>query len=572
MLPANYQNKFFEFPRPAALKWWAREFESMARHTQKRDAQGLIKKTRPNEPEDVHKYRVGIFEHITNQAIIRAINNLQRIFSQTKATIKTDDETREYLTAKNFDGLTFKTFVNQRLLNRMIDDPNGLLVWWPDQVGDITKKVEPVPLLVLSSDIQHMTREYVSFLSPEKSMVEVGKQGQVMDGNVYYIIDKDEGYFKLIQVGKKEKNKYSLEPYYQQKFNDLPVITLGGESTSELSNPDNKGQKKEIHFLTSYFSGFVPFANEVIRGFSDYQAAKLTSAYPIREMDGIECDECNGKGYIEDREEVTNKLLSKSTCGSCQGTRLRIPSSPYGVILRKPAGQNVLEGEVQMKEAMRYITPPVDILKFMSEDWKENLLLAEKALSLNYIDEAQSGVAKEIDRESLTAMIDRIGTNLYLNIYRNTILILQTLRTRGKIQEVEIIMPNTFRLRSEADLVDELTKLIEKDASIALILEVNRELTRKRYAGDETVIKAVDILSLYDPFFVYPLEKRMDLYAAGAILWEEYRKSLFSYSAIMEIARQDKQKFLEDTYDSIAAQLDTILAPKISRPGAPPEA
>ena len=557
-LPTNYAEEFLRLPKPDALPHWVSEFNRMALHTQQAGADKLIKKRRPNEPEDIFKYRKDNFEHITSQAIIRAVNNLQRYFAQAKATVKTNDDTRTYLKDGDFQGLDFDTFINQKVINRMIEDPNGFLVWWADGEGakDPTKAADAKPIMVLTSEVMHYTRDYFTFKSHEKSDVEA-KDGKEKTGDVYYIIDRT-GYHKLVQTGKKEKKTFKLKRHYKQEFTTLPVITLGGETTTKIL------QGKEISYLTSYFSGFIPFANEALRQFSDHQAIMVTAGFPIREMEAMPCTECEGKGIIRTTTgRGQTKKTSKSTCKSCNGTKMRIPSTPYGILLKQTKKSSVLNGDQpEIKEAMRYISPDVNILKYAGEHWENLLEKAEKSLSLNHIDEAQSGIAKEMDRDNLMAMLERIGHNIYNNIVRNSITAIQTIRTRGQKVDVEIILPNTFKIRSETDLVNELNSLIEKDSPLPLIVEVTKELTKKRYAGNDTIIKAVNFLALYDPFFVYPLEKRLDMYGSGALTWEEYRTSLYSYNAVMQVAATIDD-FQAADFKKIEKQVTAIIAPKL---------
>jgi len=462
-LPTNYAEEFLRLPKPDALPHWVSEFNRMALHTQQAGADKLIKKRRPNEPEDIFKYRKDNFEHITSQAIIRAVNNLQRYFAQAKATVKTNDDTRTYLKDGDFQGLDFDTFINQKVINRMIEDPNGFLVWWADGEGakDPTKAADAKPIMVLTSEVMHYTRDYFTFKSHEKSDVEA-KDGKEKTGDVYYVI----------------------------------AILQG----------------KEISYLTSYFSGFIPFANEALRQFSDHQAIMVTAGFPIREMEAMPCTECEGKGIIRTTTgRGQTKKTSKSTCKSCNGTKMRIPSTPYGILLKQTKKSSVLNGDQpEIKEAMRYISPDVNILKYAGEHWENLLEKAEKSLSLNHIDEAQSGIAKEMDRDNLMAMLERIGHNIYNNIVRNSITAIQTIRTRGQKVDVEIILPNTFKIRSETDLVNELNSLIE----------------------------------------------------TGALTWEEYRTSLYSYNAVMQVAATIDD-FQAADFKKIEKQVTAIIAPKL---------
>lgn len=549
MLPSNYAEEFFKLPEPDAQMCWDLEFKKMVLHTQEFEAEKLIDTRRPNEPLDVNKYRKDNFEHITGYVIIRAINNLQRYFSQSKATVKTDADTTAYLS----DVISFDTYLNQRVINRMIEDANGLLVWWVDDEGvtDPTIKVQPRPMLVLSQDVRHFTEDYVSFKTRNKSFVTNSKGDEIKEGEIYFIVDKT-GYYTYTQVGRRSDKKFILKTHYEQEFKEVPVIVLGGESRTKI---DEQGE--ELNYLTSFFAGFVPFANEAIRQFSDHQAIMITTGFPVREVEGIACEVCNEKGVVDNGEETIR-------CKECNGTGVRVPTSPYGVYIKRPSSNTLDGGGDGSRDSVRFVSPDVAILQESGRHWKDMLFYAESALNINYtLDSAQSGKAKELDRENLTAMLDRIGMNLYMNIYRKTVMIVQALLSRGEKTEVSIMLPNSFKIRSEKELVDELNSLIEKDSSILLIVEVNKELIRKRYAGNANIIHLVDLLSLYDPFFGYPNSKLQDMNATGQIDVTEFRRSLFSYNTAIKIMTDKGEEFVEMTFEQFEKQMDVLIAPKL---------
>lgn len=548
---ASLQTSFVKAPAPVAHKHWGRVYDEMTVHTQGKRPDKLIRGRRPYEDDGITKYRLEAFQPITKDAINRAIQNLQRLFSVANYRFTVDPQIHDYITANNFDDKDLMGYVSSDVVRRMIEDPNGCLVWWPTGEGltDPAQSVTVKPILVLSKRIHAATDEVLMWLSDEKSPVAYGNQTRI-EGEVYYAAT-NQGFFKVIQYGRKADKTFRTEVIYLQTFSYAPYIVLGGEA-SQYEDADGQ----TIHYLESYFNCYLPSANEAIRQFSDYQGVAVTAMFPIREMQPINCvaPGCRG-GKIIDEDG------NKSTCSSCNGTGYIAPPSPYGVLMR-PQPQGMGE-EASSVPALRYISPDVAILKHAEDYWKGLLKDAEKALNLIFIDEAQSGVAKTIDREDKEAAIDRIGANVYNNILRNSLIIIGDLLTMGNAAEPVIYLPPTFRIKTESEITQEIAALRKDGAPDFVLAEATRDLMQRRYGNDPAMIRMVDLLAEFDTFFALSTAQKRDLFASGAMEEREYLFSVHAPKYLRQLSKLDE--FLALSSEEVRRRLDALLQPVINR-------
>ncbi len=546
---------FLQAPAPLAYNKWVRVYEDMSVHTQGKSPVRIIDTRRPYEDMAIRDYRLESYEPITKEAINRAIQNLQRLFSSANIRIKTDEIVAEYVSENDFNDKDFIGFIASEVTRRMIEDPNGCLVWMPTGEGLVNPavSVEVNPVLVLSESIKHADNNALVWLTNERSDVFVGSKLK-QEGNVYAAATVS-GFYRFEQFGKKSESRYRIVSIYEQEFTYAPYIILGGELTQEIN--DNKDR---IEYYESYFSTYLPFANEAIRQFSDHQGIMVTSAFPMRVMEPIECnaDGCRD-GIIYDHKDPS----IKHTCGNCKGTGFIAPPSPYGTILRPKASG--VASEAITTPVLEYVSPDVGIVKYSGEHWESLLKKAEKALHLIFIDEAQSGIAKSIDREDKETSIDRIGANVYNNIVKNSLIIIGDLLTLGQAQPPIIYLPPTFRVKSESEMIQELNELRKDGAPDFVITEATKELMQRRYGANPAMIKVVDILSEEDSFFALSTKEKNELLAQGAMSERDYLFSLHAPRALMRLAKDED--FIQKSHQEITQELNSVLLPIInSRP------
>lgn len=533
--------------KPKNWDHWNKVRNTMFIHTRGKNPGEILTSRRPNEDPDVQKYRLSIYEPITKGSMNRAIDKLFRIFQNANFSISVSDELNTYLTERKFDGQYFYSYIQKFVVRRMIEDPNGWLVWIPVGEGltNPAVKVDVESLLIMSENIKVLEPGLLTWRSPDEySPVMVNGQSQ-MTGLVYYSLT-DTQFLKHTQVGQSIDKKFETVVIYQHDIGAIPGVILGGDLTDE-------------HFFDSYFSAFVPFANEAIRQYSDWTAVMTTSAFPYREEIA---ENCNGKG-CRDGIVYNHETEEHETCGICKGTGRVISRSPFGVFLREKANPALgVDGDVN-GPMIRFISPDVSIIEYSGQAWQTLLKKAEESLHLNVIDESQSGVAKMIDREDSFSQLTKISNNIFDEIIFKSLLFIEKYRNVVQPMNPIIVKPISFSMKTEDDLIDELNKLTDKNAPIAFLVESTKDLARKRFSGNKSVSRMVEVLVSYDPIFHLNTKDKQMLLAAGSIKKDDLIRSLFAYKTLTGITAEFGTEFLEKPLSEIFAELDRRIQPTI---------
>jgi hypothetical protein len=557
----EYIRNFSRLPEPAAKTLWVRDFKSISTHIRGNKENDIIGKQRPNEEVEIHKYRMDNYRAVTKHPFSTALTNLIRIMSHPDVVIKFPDNLAEYLQDTNFDNKDLTGYFRSKVLRSMIEMANGILVPWPNNVAqDESELVNPLEfdiLIVNPKDIMHFNSEVCTWKSSEKSEVDVNGNIELI-GDVYYCIHATDGLWKRKQVGKKEKNSFEWELYYSNPTNYNYAQFLGGDVTSDYVD-----DKKEVSvdYYSSFFSSAVPFADECISAFSDNQGTRVSCAFPIREMDSIEC---NAQGCFEGYVIDENK--GRHVCNTCHGTgRVPIAAGPYGIMLRPPksAIDNTQTNDRGVP-TIKFLHPEVSILEHGAKVWREHLKDVKDALNLLFIDEAQSGTAKEIDREDKIATLDKIGKHLY-DLLKNTVQIIHKFRFPNEEWPlVNIQLPSTFIEKTQTDKQNELQSLKEINAPGVLIYSKMRSLHASMVNNDPLEMRLYDIASMVDPFYLKSFEEKVKLQAVGVIDEITFGISEMTPAIVRRIARNNPN-ILELSDEQVRALYDAEKAIEIPR-------
>jgi hypothetical protein len=426
--------------RPDYYSDWENVRETMFVHTRGKKPGKILTERRPNEDPEIKKYREMIYEPITKGSIQKAIDKLYRIFQNANFSIQVSDELNAYLSTVKFNENYFYSYIQKFVVPRMIEDPNGWLLWIPTGEGltNPSVKVDVEPLIIGTDQIKYIDRYSITWLDyKEKSRIKKSNK-MVDEGLVYYTMTTDTLY-KHVQYGDDRKIQFEVIPVYVHNIGKVPGCVLGGDLTPEK-------------YFESYFSAFVPFANEAIRQYSDWQGVMTTSAFPYREEVGETCDAKGCRdGIIYDSENEEHDI-----CRRCNGTGKIVSRSPFGVFIREK-GNAAFSGESGSDPLIRFVTPPVDIIQY---------------------DEAQSGVAKIIDREDSFAQLTKISNNIFDEIIYKSLVYIEAYRNVTNPQAPNIIKPISFSMKTEWDLMQEIINLTDRNAPVSFLIETTKDLAR----------------------------------------------------------------------------------------------
>lgn len=562
----KYTADFFKLPRPANQSRWVREYDEVTIHTQGKVAERLIKTRRPYEDKEVSEYRLANYEPITKGPFRRFKTNLSRVFSASQVSIQAGNETvQTFIDGPNFSGMSLRSYWSRKLTGRMIDDPNGFLVWWVDVVPEApNERVQPVPHLVLAKNVLHLTDEVFSWLSNEKSMVSAPDPaggGERLDqplGDVYYIITKDT-YFKFRQVGKLEERVFEMVRHYNHNIGAIPVRVLGGEETTTVDDVTNE----DVTWFTSWVSNAIPYANECARQWSDHQGVLIVSGFPLREMAPVKCTHTGCRdGFIS--EKLPNSDISeRHRCPTCKGRGKVPPVSTYGVLLREQA--SVLSGgakTIDDRDMIKYLNPDPAILEFGSKTWREYKADTEKELDLVFVEDAQSGVAKDIDREPKVAKLDLIGHHLFLvNMQWSIDVIGKLMNAPVQQEDIVISLPATFIVRTEEDLTAEAAKWREAFGPSNIAGQQFFEFVQRRFSGDRDFIKQNEILLDYDPMYGWTPEEVSSALSASTVDSVLVRRHQLAPNALRRMVREEGPEVLDgdDIFELIDDAVEELM-------------
>jgi hypothetical protein len=258
-------------------------------------------------------------------------------------------------------------------------------------------------------------------------------------------------------------------------------------------------------------------------------------------------------------------------CPTCKGEGRLVPTGPYGILYRSEATM-MSDGAAREIPVMRFLSPDVAIVKYSGDYWMQLLDKVNKALNLLFVEQAQSGVAKEKDREDEVAMLDRMGEHYYGHLFRNSMMTIADIRGIAyRPEEVYITLPPTFVVKTEADLMEELKSINEVGVNPLFRIEASREHIRKRFPGNMRMQKMYDVLSWYDPLFGYTTNERMSMQAKGSVDPMTERRSIYGPAALQRLVGTEGEQVLELEAATLEAKLDDLINTMAPEPEPEPD-
>lgn len=549
--------KYFNLlPANDLQKMWVKTFNEMSVHTRKRCPDDILLAARPNEEPHILKYRLANYEPITYELTNTALDRVFRVIGNNKYTIKANEQTLEYIKGKHFkanddtaqDAMDLRTYLRKIAQKRAIEDPNGFIIWFPTGEGLIQPNlsIQPMPQLVYSSQFKYSDNNIFIYLGEEKTPLKGDRGETVMSGEVYWFITKTE-YWKMYQVGTTKNPTWVQEMVYFHNLQELPIIVNGGDM--------NAGK-----YYESFFSPFLAFANDAIRQYSDWRAIQVTTGFPIKEEFATDCEiriPIDAPGGLRaeniDPSEETNHPSKWIPISG---------KTPFNTYRRKvvPKGTEGMEAVLPAEiPSVRFIHPDVAVVKYAGESWEKLLERAESALNLKQkVDQAQSGKAKQLDKEDEYSLINKICDNFFDNILLNSLRYCDALlRNEGVDMSIGIIKPNSYNIKTEDDIVNELATLKEKKVPAIFLQQSTLDLANKRFSGDPLTEKIFDVVSTYDPLFIHDVDEQDKMVLSGRITKEMSQKSIMYWPILRQLAKEKtEQGLLEMSNEAIKVEFD----------------
>lgn len=558
MTPEQLIKGFEGLRRPKIYEKWAEIRRNLIIHTRGLNPGKMLLKRHPHEDEQAYRWRLDNYAPITTPIIINGLRNINRIFQNTGwNTSGESDDLLAYLASKNFgdsehERTDFWNFIQTQCLTAMVEDPNGVLAWIPAEASeydsiDVSKQLQPVPVIVPSSEIWHFTRNLICFRSNEGGVYydDVAKDFGVNNSKragVYYIITPTT--FQKFVPYEFGGIKQSQSLVYEHNIGTLPVTVFGGEWANE-------------GYYNSFCNGYQAFANELLMIYSDLQAIISKFAYPIREVAHIKCTQegCVGGRIWNETEHVFRN------CGTCNGTGA-IALSPFKDIIRPEITPNI--DQVDNRPMIQFHSPDSSILEFAYKNYESTLEKVQMSLYIKYIDEAQSGVAKNIDREQMYSWLAAISTRMYDVLMYNSLNFIEAYRVVNPSQRAVITVqkPINFQIKTESELQKQMSEMVLMGATQNFVLSTAKDFADFNYGGNPVEIKKTDFLIRYDVLYGLTNEAIVFNQSAGLIDNTTMIKHLHSPRLLLLLIDEvTPSEFLKMDYNQVSMAIDKMVQP-----------
>lgn len=493
----------------------------------------LLEERRPNEPLEVKEYRKKIWVPITKPTFSKVFSSLQKIRRSSDWAIKfkdlerftriNDKETLEKYTEEKFPYFTSLTnWVFSLLLRKYLIDPNAVVFVLP-----LTLEVQeneflrPFPVVFDSVDvIDYRQNEWIVLNNPLGTKYTVAN-GQEEDGKSYFVVTETQ-ILKYDQIDGRMNFKLVVE--YDHGLEMLPVFSVKGILVNQVDN----------QFLyESRLAGMIPELDEAVREYSDLQAAKVLHIYPERwEFTNNECTHCKGTGRRTNPNWTVGcdqSIPSDLACDTCHGHGY-IVSGPYSKIMVKPP--NALEPGAQIPTPPAgYVEKDVEIIKIQDEGVKAHIYEALSSINFEFLSKsplAQSGVAKEVDKDELNNTVHSIAEDLISamdNIYKLTAYYrYKALYAFDDINEMlpKIPVPEKYDILSPQHLGEELEKAKTGKTNPVIVNQLEVEYAAKRFNADSDVRDLVQLILELDPLPNISEDDKMSRLSNKGITQETY--------------------------------------------------
>lgn len=442
----------------------------------------------PRENEVTRQWRLSQYKPFTQapfQKIIQVVTGA--IFQDSGYSIEVDNkDDMDYVWGNNFNGYNLPTYFADKF-QWICEDPNGWFVTIPKEPGyaTSTSKIEPSIYFIPSKDILYVTDDEIIF--------------NAMD---FTWVVNNIGYFRFVKENGGETSYIMYPPdekfggYYAHSFGKKPAMIAGG-----LWNTQG--------FYDSWLNAAKAIADEYVSSKSAEQLVNKEASHPFIIEASEDCPKCNAIGWVQwcktcnsdqdscSCENAGSVSLEKRNCPACGGG---------GVISRSPGDRMIAPKEDMDKDLVKIVNPQVDINKFHAENNKDLYNCMMQALHLDYIEEAQSGVAKDKDMETRYQFVLSISNDLFDRLISGALEHILGLRnitaSYGTVMPskgtYKIIKPTQFQIYTSYDLMMEYGEANKSGLPAYQVQAVLEDYVDKRFGGNDVLKRKTCLINQMD--------------------------------------------------------------------------
>ncbi len=521
-----------------------RLYESLRVHADGDMPIWLIKKQRPNESDEVRRYREDSYEAETQNPIERVIGVFEKIhrspdfmirFDEEPPAIINPDETPEkYLTEKYPVYGSIENWLFNEALRSAAIDSNAVVAIIPKEWSVDNEYIQPIAKIFNApSVVQFVAEDYCVLKSDELSSLLTPQQQQSLmlsrkpyhreygdsrirndyypqfyQGQVYYYITTD-FYFKWEE---NSEGKYQATDMFVHGLGELPAFQMPGKFVKRYG---------ESILKKAPLNPMVPHLNKAATRFNDLDAGVTMHLFLEKwRINNRECKVCKGTGLIPN---------SKDACHNCSGSGFASGKSPFNEFEINPS--KLMAGATQLPiPPLGYVEKNPEILKVANDFATQDLYKALCSIQMEHLAEIQlnqSGVSKQYDRDEVNNFIYSFAENLIyiLNLviyFENEIRyksIVPNQKDRKKMLPI-IPVPEKFDVINTTFLLTEYLSGKTAGLNGIILSEMQKEIAQKKFYANPKVSDFVEMVMDLDPFPDKSIEEKA-LMLSNSIATEE---------------------------------------------------
>lgn len=533
---------------PVPYEEWRRVSADVKLHTRGVGITDLLRIQRPHEPDYILDYRVSQSYRYTAAVFQKGINAVTRALKESQVSASGSPEVMARLEGEKFSNgkrdMVLWDWIISTVPN-VIDDPNAFIIWEPFNATD-NINFEELP-------VEHPRN------TPENA--EVGFKPVIIASDRVYYCDEDtliyewdyvdvEGKMKPVYMGVNAERFELFHPHYDRKSKAVyyipevykiheldmpPFIQLGGYETL-----DKYGRP----YYESFFQSAAEYGRDFLTSYSDFKAIWIQTASPVKELRDAPCPACGGQGKRQGENGVER-------CTACKGAGVAQAFDPYATIVKSSKGG---KGEpADTSDTVRFYHPGTDVIESAKGICWEILDKAYESINLHSVRLAQSGTAKEEDKEGYYNMLATITDNM-LRLYEFSIECVT--RYVYNINKAERVPARVKLVKSvRYNSVDYLTEQAKnKDLHVNIRKKIALELIKRQ--GDPVETKIAEVLSVLDPYWIYGPEEMLNVTAnaQSTISAAEYELHNEGDARLRRLA-MEREDFLQMSLEEIERAL-----------------
>jgi hypothetical protein len=526
---------------------WKKIYESIKPHFYG-EVPPALDKAFPNEDDQILNYRKNTYQAKTESPVVKAITELNRLLSSAKHSVKFENaQMQEYCENQKFGDTNLQQYVFSVLVPNRVLDPNAVLLIEPKGEGLTDDSVR------LDIDMKIIQSDRIVFNDPEYRLliykgISKNKYATLgVENPLYYHIVTDMFYAQARSYG----DKTMFEVIYEHNSGVMPWVTLGGRSVPKY---DQYGNTFKI--FKSDFSPAIPYLNDAAIFDNQHKSVMLATCFPIKFVEGVDCRSCNGVGRTADPHDPDVSV----TCKTCNGHGKTLSITPLAAYNINPT-TNKFGDQQQPIDPIRYYSPDVSTIQETNKVATEALDKAEQVLNINRsLKQAQSGVAKELDREPEYIEVGKISDDVY-GRYKDVLKIIQALIFMDTESHIMVNAPISFDLKTEIELMQEFAQS-QQGLPIAIRYESYISYIDRRYNADLVARQIATICAMYNSVYLLTPDERVNMLASGQITERDAISAQFVFDAVTELYYDDNYDILAGDYTAIKQAIDNKLAPR----------